>query len=395
MRFRRGWFLGDGTGAGKGRQVAGILLDNWLKGRRRAVWISKSDKLIEDAQRDWSALGMERLLVTPLSRFRQGTPIRLRAGRPIHHLRHAAHPTSAARSFRASDRSSNGWAPTSTESSSSTRATRCRTRPAARANAATRPPRSRAARGFASSMPCRTPASSMSRRPAPPRFTISPTPSGSGCGAARTFRSPPAREFVEAIEDGGVAAMEVLARDLKALGLYAARSLSYEGVEYELIEHQLTAEQIRIYDAYAGAFAIIHNNLDAAMRAANITGETGTLNAQAKSAARSAFEAPKQRFFNHLITAMKTPSLIRSIERDLRRRPCRRHPDRLDRRGADGTPACRDPDRGMGRRPGRHHAARICAGLSRAFLPGPALRAVHRQRGQPVVAAGLSATASR
>ena len=80
VRFRRGWFLGDGTGAGKGRQVAGILLDNWLKGRRRAVWISKSDKLIEDAQRDWSALGMERLLVTPLSRFRQGTPIRLTEG---------------------------------------------------------------------------------------------------------------------------------------------------------------------------------------------------------------------------------------------------------------------------------------------------------------------------
>ena len=80
VRFRRGWFLGDGTGTGKGRQVAGILLDNWLKGRRRAVWISESDKLIEDAQRDWSALGMERLLVTPLSRFRHGTPVRLAEG---------------------------------------------------------------------------------------------------------------------------------------------------------------------------------------------------------------------------------------------------------------------------------------------------------------------------
>ena len=124
-------------------------------------------------------------------------------------------------------------------------------------------------------------------------------------------------EFVEAIEEGGVAAMEVLARDLKALGLYAARSLSYEGVEYELIAHRLTPEQIRIYDAYAGAFSIIHNHLDAAMRAANITGETGTLNAQAKSAARSAFESAKQRFFGHLLTSMKTPSLIRSIERDL------------------------------------------------------------------------------
>jgi hypothetical protein len=124
-------------------------------------------------------------------------------------------------------------------------------------------------------------------------------------------------EFVQAIEAGGIAAMEVLARDLKALGLYAARSLSYEGVEYELVEHRLTREQVRIYDAYAGAFQIIHNNLDAAMQAANVTGETGTLNPRAKSAARSAFESAKQRFFNHLITAMKTPTLIASIERDL------------------------------------------------------------------------------
>src|SRR6185437_13307309 len=69
----------------------------------------------------------------------------------------------------------------------------------------------------------------------------------------------------------------------QALGLYTARSLSYEGVEYELVEHRLTPEQVRIYNSYAGAFSIIHNNLDAAMQAANITGETGTLNAQAKA----------------------------------------------------------------------------------------------------------------
>src|SRR3546814_17975795 len=80
--------------------------------------------------------------------------------------------------------------------------------------------------------------------------------------------------------------MEVLARDLRSLGLYTARSLSYDGVEYELVEHRLTPEQTRIYDAYAGAFAVIHNNLDAAMQAANITGDSGTLNRQAKSAAR-------------------------------------------------------------------------------------------------------------
>ncbi|MFA7504677.1 MAG: strawberry notch C-terminal domain-containing protein, partial [Burkholderiaceae bacterium] len=57
---------------------------------------------------------------------------------------------------------------------------------------------------------------------------------------------------------------------------------------------------------------VIHNNLDAAMRAAG-----SNLNSQAKSAARSAFESAKQRFFNHLITAMQTPAMIASIGRDL------------------------------------------------------------------------------
>jgi predicted RNA methylase len=80
VQFRRGFYLGDGTGAGKGRQVAGIVLDNWLKGRTKALWISKSDKLLEDAQRDWAALGQEKLQIVPLSRFKQGTPVTLNEG---------------------------------------------------------------------------------------------------------------------------------------------------------------------------------------------------------------------------------------------------------------------------------------------------------------------------
>ena len=194
-------------------------------------------------------------------------------------------------------------------------------------------------------------------------------------------------EFVEAIEAGGVAAMEVLARDLRALGLYAARSLSYEGVEYDLVEHQLTDEQIRIYDSYAGAFGIIHNNLDAALKATNVTGDTGTLNAQAKSAARSAFESAKQRFFNHLITAMKTPSLIEAVDRDLASghaaviQIVSTGEALMERRLAE------IPTEDMGRRPGRHHAARVRSGLSGALVPNAAFRAVHRQRGQSLLAA--------
>ncbi|MGA7674924.1 MAG: strawberry notch family protein [Rhizomicrobium sp.] len=316
VRFRRGWMLGDGTGAGKGRQVAGILLDNWCQGRRRAVWLSKSDKLIEDAQRDWSALGQERLFVTPLSRFRQGAPIRLEQGilfTTYATLRSDAREDKASRVQQIVDWLGRDFDGVIVFDESH-----------AMANAAG----GKSERGDqAPSQQGRAGLRLQHALPDARILYVSATGATTvhnlayaqriGLWGGVDFPFATRAEFVEAIEAGGVAAMEVLARDLKALGLYAARSLSYEGVEYELVEHRLTPEQIRIYDAYAGAFQIIHNNLNAALEAANITGSSGTLNGQAKSAARSAFESAKQRFFNHLITAMKTPTLLKSITRDL------------------------------------------------------------------------------
>jgi predicted RNA methylase len=316
VRFRRGWFLGDGTGAGKGRQVAGILLDNWLKGRRRAVWISKSDKLIEDAQRDWSALGMEWLLVTPLSRFRQGTPIRLSEG--ILFATYATLRTDERGEKLSRVRQIVEWLGSDFDG----------VIVFDESHAMQNAVGGKGERGDqAASQQGRAGLRLQHASPNARVVYVSATGATTvhnlayaqrlGLWGGADFPFATRAEFVEAIEEGGVAAMEVLARDLKALGLYVARSLSYGGVEYEFVEHQLTPEQVRIYDAYADAFSIIHNNLDAAMRAANITGETGTLNGQAKSAARSAFESAKQRFFGHLLTSMKTPSLIRSIDRDL------------------------------------------------------------------------------
>ena len=119
------------------------------------------------------------------------------------------------------------------------------------------------------------------------------------------------------MEAGGVAAMEVVARDLKALGLYQARALSYDGVDVDILEHPLSHEQRRIYDAYAGAFKIIHANIQEALKATGIVEGDSTLNRNAKSAALSAFEGAKQRFFGHLLTSMKCPSLIAAMEADL------------------------------------------------------------------------------
>lgn len=35
---RAGFLIGDGAGVGKGRTVAGIIFENYLKGRKKALW---------------------------------------------------------------------------------------------------------------------------------------------------------------------------------------------------------------------------------------------------------------------------------------------------------------------------------------------------------------------
>ncbi len=320
VHFRRGYFVGDGTGAGKGREVAAVILDNWLKGRHRALWISKNDTLIEDAQRDWSALGQERLLVQPLSRFRQGTPIRLAEGIlfvTYGTLRSAERDEKVSRLQQILDWLGRDFDGVIVFDEAH-----------AMANAAG----GKGERGdVAPSQQGRAGLRLQHALPEARVLYVSATGATTVRNLAYTqrlglwggvdFPFATRADFVEAIEAGGVAAMEVVARDLKSLGLYTARSLSFAGIEYELLEHEITPEQRRIYDAYAGAFEIIHNNLTAALDAANITGTseegTRTLNAQAKSAARSAFESTKQRFFGHLLTSMMTPTLIQSIDRDL------------------------------------------------------------------------------
>lgn len=62
---RSGFYVGDGTGVGKGRVLAGIILDNWLQNRRRALWLSVNNDLLESARRDLNDLGLN----IPLARI--------------------------------------------------------------------------------------------------------------------------------------------------------------------------------------------------------------------------------------------------------------------------------------------------------------------------------------
>jgi P-loop containing NTP hydrolase pore-1 len=317
VQFRRGWFLGDGTGAGKGRQIAGIILDNFLQGRTRAIWISKSDKLVEDARRDWCALGGVETDIVSLSKYKQGQPILLTQGilfttyatlrsaekqgkisrleQVLNWLGHDFEGIIAFDESHAMGNASAGEGSRGIQQPSQQGIVGLRLQNAL----------SQARVLYVSA----TGATKVSHLAYAARL---------GLWQTGDFPFANRMEFIQSIEAGGVAAMEVVCRDLKVLGLYFARNLSFDGVEYEALEVELSIEQVQIYGSYAGAFQMIHNHLDAALLACNITSADGkTLNSRAKASAKSMFESQKQRFFNHLITSMKCPDLLRSIAQDL------------------------------------------------------------------------------
>ena len=55
---RAGISIGDGTGTGKTATLAGVILDNWFQGRRRAVWFSVKADLIEAVSDEFKRLGL-------------------------------------------------------------------------------------------------------------------------------------------------------------------------------------------------------------------------------------------------------------------------------------------------------------------------------------------------
>ncbi len=324
VHFRRGWMLGDGTGVGKGREVATVILDNWLQGRRRALWLSKSDKLLEDAQRDWTAIGGSVHQIVPVSKFRQGADIALPEGILFATYATLRSPARQGKTSRLEQIVK--WLAGSLQehhrhdydgvivfdeahemaNAAGSKSVHGDTKPSQQGRAGLR-------------LQNALPDARILYDSATGASTIPGLAYATRLGLWSTDDTPFSQrtDFVFAMEAGGVAAMEVVARDLKALGLYQARALSYDGVEVDILEHPLTPSQRRIYDSYAEAFKVIHANIDAALKATGIMKDDDTLNRRAKAAALSAFESAKQRFFGHLLTAMKCPTLIRSIQEDL------------------------------------------------------------------------------
>jgi hypothetical protein len=314
---RRGFFVGDGTGCGKGVITALIILTNWCEGRKKAVWVSKNESLLEDARRDWQRLGGNPEQVVPLSKFKQGETISLPEG--ILFVTYGGLRTPAKENKKSRVQQIIDWVGTDWEGCLNfdeshllgncvgEEGERGRTKASAQGLAGTdlinRLPKARVTYLSA------TGAAKVSSLSYCQRLGLWQT-------SAFPFKSR--EQFISSMESSGVAALEIVAQDLKRLGLYLARTLSFDGVKFETISHELTPTQERIWDIYAQAFQYIHQELGNVFIASNIQSQTGKCyNSRAKSNVISAFEGMKQRFFNSLLCAAKAPTLIDNIERDL------------------------------------------------------------------------------
>ncbi|VDO04076.1 unnamed protein product [Rodentolepis nana] len=67
---RGGFLIGDGAGMGKGREIAAIIYENYMQGRKKALWLSVSNDLKRDAERDLCDVGHYNAVVHSLNKFK-------------------------------------------------------------------------------------------------------------------------------------------------------------------------------------------------------------------------------------------------------------------------------------------------------------------------------------
>ena len=314
-RHRYGYFLADGTGAGKGRQIAACIMSQWVRGKKRHIWLSKNEALLEDAQRDWVALGGLATDIIPLSRWKIRDGVEL--SQAILFV-----PYGTLRSQREdSERLQQivNWAGSDFDGVIAFDEAHELGRAAGGEGAFGET--SASLQGLAGvSLQHQLPSACILYASATGASDVNNFAYAVRLGLWGMDTSFTSREhFISEIREGGIAAMELVVRDLKASGLYCSRVISFEGVEYDVLQHELTEQQIDLFNQYADIWTIIHQNLHKVLEITGIKDDLNgnTLNAQAKASALSRFEGTKQRFFNQLLLSMKLPSLIPDIEESL------------------------------------------------------------------------------
>ncbi|KAK9838396.1 hypothetical protein WJX84_000356, partial [Apatococcus fuscideae] len=354
---RAGFFLGDGPGVGKGRQIASLVFENLLRGRKKAVWFSASADLALDAERDFHDIGALRydpVRIHDLKRLKSGAGSSL-VGLPrmecgilfstYDMLISSGKETAASRAkakAAAALEPKEGAVPdlgrqlfgplsrlhqivewVSSDATAETfdgvivfdeshRAKNCMAKERDSSGAAKN--------SFqAESKTSKAVVEIQKRLPKARILYVSATGAtepenlcfmtrlglwGEGTGF------PEKQAMVHMLKDRGVSAMEIVAMELKMSGLFLARSLSYEGVTFEQVQIEVEDDFKDIYDEAVEIWWEIFDLLDTAGDDGRLIAKNAKDELKGKSVVMRETYAANLRFFRQMCTAAKVKKTV-------------------------------------------------------------------------------------
>lgn len=300
---RSGFYVGDGTGVGKGRVLAAITLDNWIQGRKRALWLSVNNDLLESARRDLNDLGA----AIPLAKIND-------------------YPAAGEITFPRGVIFSSYSSLISTSKSGVKRLDQIQrwlgTEPVVIFDEAHKAKNALASGRGEPTLTGQAVIDLQDAKLNPDYRVVYSSATGAtdvrnmaymtrlGLWGPGTSFPGGFTQFLNEVETGGVGAMEMVSRDMKSMGMYLSGSISFgidpqsgKAVEYRERVHRLTPEQRKMYNRAANAWRIVLQNIE---RALDIT----NADRRARGAALNKFWGDHQRFFRLLICAFKVPSVV-------------------------------------------------------------------------------------
>lgn len=299
---RAGFLIGDGAGVGKGRTVAGIVLENYLRGRKKSLWFSVSNDLKYDAERDLRDIDAAGIAVHALSKIKYGDTT---TSEGILFATYSAliGESQAGGQHRTRIRQILEWCGEAFDGVIVF--DECH-----KAKNASSTKMGKAVLDLQNKLPQARVVYASATGASEPRNMIYMSRLGIwGDGTPfRTFE-----EFLHAIEKRGVGAMEIVAMDMKVSGMYIARQLSFSGVTFRIEEIPLAPAFERVYNRAALLWA---EALGVFQQAADWIG------LESRKSLWGQFWSAHQRFFKYLCVAAKVHRLVELAREELARDKC-------------------------------------------------------------------------
>ncbi|CAA3028935.1 strawberry notch isoform X1 [Olea europaea subsp. europaea] len=309
---RAGFFLGDGAGVGKGRTIAGLIWENWHQGRRKALWISIGSDLKFDSRRDLDDVGAMCIEVHALNKLPysklDSKSVGIREG--VVFLTYSSLIASSEKGRSRLQQLVQWCGPQYDGLIIFDECHKAKNLVPEAGGQSTRT--GEAVLEIQARLPEARVIYCSATGASEPRNMGYMVRLGLW-GVGTSFIN--FREFLGAMEKGGVGALELVAMDMKARGMYVCRTLSYEGVEFEVVEVPLNSSMTDMYRKAAEFWAKLRMEL--------LSASTFLTNDKPSSSQLwRLFWANHQRFFRHMCMSAKVPAVVNLSKQALMENKC-------------------------------------------------------------------------